>query len=329
MSRGKNRLKIMLDSSQAALMAGIEIHNKPLIQYRYHTSVILIINAWELSLKAFIYKYIGKKSIYEKDSGGKHTIPFTDAIKKVEDRVNAMRGNSEFEAVVANLCKLNDYRNEFSHFGNANLDPIVFMLLNKAVMNYNEFMKEFFSRDIAQNDNLIILPIGLKVPVDPVDFLRKRALQKDDGYVSSILASIKELQDKGVQETILVGFDFCMISAKKIKNADIIAAVDNDQAEISVTKNIRITNDPNAPAFNFDRPPLPLCFDDVVKQAKAIYPKLKQDALFYKILSEIKQDKQLCQAIYLDPAQKKSNRRFYYSPVAVQKLVERYKLESK
>ena len=63
MARGKVISKILLDSSQAALFAGIEIHNKPNIPYRYQTSIILIINAWELALKAFVYKYIGRKRI--------------------------------------------------------------------------------------------------------------------------------------------------------------------------------------------------------------------------------------------------------------------------
>lgn len=42
MSRGKSVTKLLLDSSQAALFAGIEIHNKPHISYRYPTAVILI-----------------------------------------------------------------------------------------------------------------------------------------------------------------------------------------------------------------------------------------------------------------------------------------------
>lgn len=75
MSRGKSVTKLLLDSSQSALFAGIEIHNKPHIAYRYPTTVILIINAWELALKAYVYKYIGKKKIYEKDK--KHTITFS------------------------------------------------------------------------------------------------------------------------------------------------------------------------------------------------------------------------------------------------------------
>ena len=48
MARGKSTKKLLLDASQAALFAGIEIHNKPNIAYRYPTATILIINAWEL-----------------------------------------------------------------------------------------------------------------------------------------------------------------------------------------------------------------------------------------------------------------------------------------
>ena len=46
MPRGKSITKLLLDSSQAALFAGIEIHNKPNIPYRYPTATILIVNAW-------------------------------------------------------------------------------------------------------------------------------------------------------------------------------------------------------------------------------------------------------------------------------------------
>ncbi|WP_374047962.1 DUF3644 domain-containing protein [uncultured Thomasclavelia sp.] len=56
---------MLLDSSQSALYAGIEIHNKPHIDYRYPTTVILIINSWELLLKAYVFKYIGKDYIYD------------------------------------------------------------------------------------------------------------------------------------------------------------------------------------------------------------------------------------------------------------------------
>lgn len=54
MARGKSTKKLLLDASRAALFAGIEIHNKPNIAYRYPTATILIVNAWELALKAYV-----------------------------------------------------------------------------------------------------------------------------------------------------------------------------------------------------------------------------------------------------------------------------------
>ena len=108
MARGKVVSKILLDSSQAALFAGIEIHNKPNISYRYQTSIILVINAWELALKAFVYKYIGRKKIYD-DQEKKHTIRFTYALDIVRQKINADKGHAEFEAVCKNLYLLNRY----------------------------------------------------------------------------------------------------------------------------------------------------------------------------------------------------------------------------
>ena len=64
MARGKGVKKLLLDASQAAMFAGIEIHNKPNISYRYPTAIILIINAWELALKAYVYKFIGQSDTY-------------------------------------------------------------------------------------------------------------------------------------------------------------------------------------------------------------------------------------------------------------------------
>jgi len=57
----------LIKNSIAAYFAAIEIHNKPNIPYRYETTTLLITDAWELLLKAYIKKYIKKKSIYTKD----------------------------------------------------------------------------------------------------------------------------------------------------------------------------------------------------------------------------------------------------------------------
>lgn len=44
MSRKKNVVKSLIDSAESAIFAGIEIHNKPRIPYRYPTATLLVIN---------------------------------------------------------------------------------------------------------------------------------------------------------------------------------------------------------------------------------------------------------------------------------------------
>ena len=48
--------KCLLDKSLAAALAAIEIYNKPDFKYREESFVILVVNAWELLLKAKILK---------------------------------------------------------------------------------------------------------------------------------------------------------------------------------------------------------------------------------------------------------------------------------
>ena len=68
----------LLKNSISAYFAAIEIHNKPNISYRYETTTLLIMNAWELALKCFVKKYIKSKSIYTEDG---HTFSINKAIE--------------------------------------------------------------------------------------------------------------------------------------------------------------------------------------------------------------------------------------------------------
>ncbi len=67
----------LLGNAKSAMMADIEIYNKPIFQYRDECVVILLLNAWELVLKALLSKH--KKSIfYPKE----YKQPYYTAIEK-------------------------------------------------------------------------------------------------------------------------------------------------------------------------------------------------------------------------------------------------------
>lgn len=322
MGRGKSVKKLLLDSSQAALFAGIEIHNKPHIAYRYPTATILVINAWELALKAYIYKYINRKKIYEAD--GKHTITFSKALVLVTADVNSKEGKNAFKAVNENLDLLNNYRCSNVHYIEKSLDPVIFMLLNKAVLNYDKFLKKYFQKDISKDDNLIILPIGMKLPFDPVEYLKQDYGSANNDYVNQVIQSIRELDREQIQDSIVIGFNVITDRVKNVKNADIIASIENDPDAVPLRKAVRITDDPNAPAVRVEPELLPLSYHELGKRVKDKRPDVKMNNKYNRAVNTVKFSPEYCQTRYLDPKKKSGLKKDYYSEKAIDKVIEIY-----
>ena len=322
MSRGKSITKLLLDSSQAALFAGIEIHNKPHIAFRYPTATILIINAWELALKAYVYKYIGKRQLYEKDCV--HTKSFSKVLILTRDNINTVEKNKKFQAVYDNLDLLSDYRNSNVHFIEGKLDPVVFMLISKAVLNYDGFVKKYFNKDVTKDDNLIILPVGMKLPFDPIDYLKQDYGSAHNEFVNRVVQSVRELNENGIQESIVVGFDVYADRVRDAKNADLIAALENSPDAIPLRKGIRVTDDPNAPAFRVEPDLPPLCYADLRTKAKEKKPSILFNGVFNKAMKKVKADPKLCQTNYLDPHKKAGQKKEFYAPEAVDVLIAEY-----
>lgn len=324
MSRGKSVTKLLLDSSQAALFAGIEIHNKPHISYRYSTAVILIINAWELALKAYVYKFISKKGIYENKKEPNHTISFTKALTLVRDHITTTEKNKKFQAICENLERLNDYRCSNVHFFEKSLDPVMFMLICKAVLNYDAFLKKYFKKDISKDDNLIILPVGMKLPFDPIDYLKQDYGRAHNEFVNDVIQSIKGLHEAGVQDSIVVGFNLVTEKVRDTKNADIIAALSKDPTAVALYRKIRPTDDPNAPVFRVEPDIPPLRYEDLRLKAKEKNPDIKFGKIFNMAMKKIKADKRYCQPNYLDPHNKAGTKKDFYTLEAVDALLSEY-----
>ena len=323
MSRGKSIVKLLLDSSEAALFAGIEIHNKPNIAYRYSTSVILIINAWELALKAYVYKNIGRKEIYENKKNG-HTISFKKALALTSEHINSRKNTQTFKPISENLLLLNDYRCLNTHFYETSLDPVIFMLLSKSVLNYDNFLKLYFNKDITRSDNLIILPVGFKLPFNPVDYLKQDYGKAHNDFINNVVQTIRNLAEDGISENIVIGFNVYTASQKKIDNADLIAAIDQENGNVVLRKDIRLTDDPKAPAMRLDQALPPLTYGDIRTKIKEKKPDIKFGKSFHKAMKRIEQDKKLCRTNYLDPKRKNGSSKKFYEEDAIDMAIKFY-----
>jgi hypothetical protein len=221
----------LLKNSMSAMYAAIEIHNKPKISYRYELVVILVINAWELLLKAFVYKFISTKKVFcELD----RTISFKDSVEIVRNHFG-----KQYLTLCENLNAICRYRDQISHFHIRDLDIIIFGLIKKSIQFYDDFVKLHFSMDLSKESDLILLPLAFKKLYSPVDFLSNESSIKNYSsdtkrFIESIINSTKLLASHGIEDSILVDFKMGLINVNNIKNADIIAGIDNTQKNVPI-----------------------------------------------------------------------------------------------
>lgn len=322
----------LVKNSIAAYFAAIEIHNKPNIAYRYETVTLLIMNAWELALKAYVKKYIKTRSIYTEDG---HTIFADKALDYVTEHINSMKANS-FTAVRKNIEEIEKYRNSVTHFYCESLEPYIFMLVARSALNYVEFMKAQFSKDIMVDEGLFIMPLGFKLPFKPEDFLSSNAAkyaasEETKAFIEDIVTVIKSLKDAGIEDSIVLGFDIYLESVKKASNSDILAAITTiDAADATFAKvtNVKVSTDPNAQIFNMSdqefRAIWKYTHAELLTWCKENIPDFKQGAIFNKVKKKVKGDINCVYTRRLDSKNAKSASQDFYTDLALEKIKQEY-----
>jgi hypothetical protein len=325
----------LIKNSIAAYFGAVEIHNKPNIPYRYETTTLLLMNAWELILKAYVKKYVKKQSIYTKDN---HTISIDRAMDFVEENINTVEPKA-FSAVKQNLLLMERYRNNIVHYYNEQLEPYIFMLTAKAALNYVDFLKKYFSKDILAGDGLFILPLGFKLPFKPEDFLTKRSAQyvssqESRDFIESIVRVINDLNEEGIADTIVVGFDIYLENVKRLKNSDLLVAITSAKdadAKFAKVNKIQITDEPNAQKVAISDEDIianyPLQYKEICRQCKENIPNFKQNKHFNAIMKEIKKNPKFAFVRRLNPSNKESSQVTFYATDTVDEIARIYKRE--
>lgn len=322
----------LVKNSIAAYFAAIEIHNKPNITYRYETVTLLMMNAWELALKAYIKKYIKPRSIFTDDG---HTISADKALDYVTEHRNAIKSNS-FTAIRKNIEEIQKYRNGITHFYCEQLEPYIFMLVARSALNYVDFMKTQFSKDIMEDEGLFIMPLGFKLPFRPEDFLSNKvakyaASEESKAFIQDIVDVIRSLKDEGIEDSIVLGFDIYFESVKKASNSDLLAAITTiEGADATFTKvtNARFSNDPNAQVFNMSdeefRKIWKYTHADILAWCKENVKDFKQGTIFNNLKKKLRDDINCAYTRRLDSKSSKSPSKDFYTDLALERIKEEY-----
>ena len=236
----------LLGNSKAAMIAAIEVYNKPSFEYRDECSVILLINSWELVLKAVISK-AGRSIFYRKERNRPYrTISWSTAFTRAQE----FAPNELLLPVHENLKLLSEYRDHAIHFYNAkDFGVLIHSLAQTAVLNYHNLVSEAFGLDLSEAINWPVLPIGTSPSIDVASYISGKSDAKTSSAVREFLSvltkSVRAVEEASLDTSkLMTVFDVNLQSTKKVTQADIVVGVDGGK-EREVPLAIVRNQDPN------------------------------------------------------------------------------------
>lgn len=328
MAKRKMIFHNLVKNSIAAFFAAVEIHNKPKIEYRYETVTLLMLNSWELILKAYIWKKDKHHSIFEKNG---HSITLSKALSVVNDHINRTNPKG-FIAIKENITLIETYRNDIAHLYSENLEPCIFALVARSALNYIEFVKNYFSKDILTDEGLFIMPLGFKLPFRPEEFLSKNSTfySSSDGVqniVNQILTVTERLKQDGVEDSVVLGFSVNLQSINKINNSDLLVAItsqENSDLTLEIVKQIKLSDDPSAQVMKLSDEEFKRTWKYTHKQVLAWcrdnIAGFKSNKKFNHAKKMIENDLSFVFTRRLDPDNEKSSSQKFYTELALVEL---------
>lgn len=320
----------LLDKSIDSAVAAIEVYNKPAFSYREESFAILMINSWELLLKAkILLDNDGKmRSIYvmeHKDNkdGSKSKLkypvlnrsdnPMTIGLQKA---INICIRDDRLES---NLLSLMEIRDNATHFTNsrAGFASTVRDVGTASLKSYTTMCEEWFDKKL-NNHNLYLMPIGFydereftSVPVNKINahqssfynFLTQQVSKfpSDINQAHNVILSM-EMNFQKTQKDGVYSYRFDKNSSNTInieKREAVRVGIENGSL---------------------------MDYDTFVSKLRGKIPGFVQGKLFYRINSKIKDDASLVEP-YPRNITNNTDIQYFYKQQALREAERLYKEE--
>lgn len=314
--------------AEAALLAAIELYNKPDFRYREEAFAILALNAWELLLKAkllaesgnhgrALYAYERRQTkkgspstklyVRRNRTGNVHTIGLGQVIADLENK----KGVALSPSVKANLDGLTEIRDNAVHYINASprLSKQVLEIGTAAVKNFVELAKAWFPFDLSAY-SLYLMPIGFVAPPGAATAL---SATPDEERLIRYLAALVKDSGKDAGTDFHVALEVNLSFKRSAVDAAAVVAV---------------TNDPSAPKVAISdediRRIYPWDYKELTSRLKKRYIDFSANAKYHEVRRPLLQDPRFVKSRYLDPGNPKSARKDFYNPNVVAEFDKHY-----
>ncbi|WP_197713518.1 DUF3644 domain-containing protein [Shewanella benthica] len=202
----------LIDRSLDAFTLALEVYNRPSLRNRVEAFTIMIINAWELLLKAEILKTLGYDKVFKKN--GK-SISVSDAV--------ALR-IQENDDVRKNLSNLIVLRDQAIHLLIPELQSRLSRLFQASVLNYQDrYLKQMGNSPLA-GQSVGMLSLIIDGPEPEIAIIKENYGLQTAIEVESFLEKFN-LESKNSSDNFSISIDYNLTLTRKKHKSDLNLSV--------------------------------------------------------------------------------------------------------
>ncbi len=324
------RYKTFVDKSIGAALSAIEIYNKPDFKYREETFAILMINSWELLLKAKIIKenksdlksiYILTNKIGKKGnklptltpdinrSNNPKTIGLSKCLSICEQPPISLN-----PAVKENIFVLMEIRDTAIHFQHDDLylNKKVFEIGTASLRNYLTLITGWFNYDLSVY-NFFLMPITF---FHEFETIKSFSTNNNKDQIENLLKYISS-KEKEIPSVETNDFNISLrLETKFVKSTStdsllVHYSTDPDALKINVQEEDALKN-------------YPLDYDKLTEALRKRYSNFKATQQYHTIRKGLMKTKKYCKTRHLDPNNLKSPKKDWFNSEVLKEFDKHY-----
>ncbi len=219
----------LIGRSLDAFTLALEVYNRPSMKNRVEAFAIMMVNAWELLLKAEILKVDGYEKIFYDDD---RSISVTDALK---------RRLQEKDPVRINLETLIDLRDQAVHLLIPELQSQLSRLFQATVLNYQTRYKNEMGNAPLSGQSVGMLSLVLDGPKPEIALIQKQYGKHTANSISRFINQFDKTAKEIDSTEFTIPIDYRLALVKREDESDLSLSVgDEGEGAIIITK----TKDP-------------------------------------------------------------------------------------
>ena len=300
MARPKREI-LMARCSASALLAAVEIYNKPTVEYREQTFALLMTNAWEVLFKARIVQQSGGRleTLYLRDPKSQRYV--RDSETQEPRTIGLRRILSQFplpDEVKANIKGLIEVRNRAAHMGvfSGEVRERILGFGTASVHNFVRLSNQWFGQ-------LVAVPYLL-----PVGFAGHAVLVKETypGRQRDLIKALDNLATSfGSTDS-----EFSVVMHVDVKlNRGLSGGGNIGMTTGSDSPQVSVSDDEFFEYYSFTHA-------EVVGECKERYTDFKRNRRFNELMREVKANPNCAHERKLDPKNQKSSVKVFYNQEA-------------